>query len=708
MKRRLTPLAAALLAAVAAPVALAQTAPVSTTDSTLPEIKVQDNADKNRYAPEKTAVAGKVATDLRDIAQTVNVVNRAVLNAQAATTMTEALRNVPGITISAGEGGQIGDNINLRGYSARTDVYLDGFRDRGQYTRDTFNLEAVEVLKGPSSMLFGRGSTGGVINQASRKPNLKASGEVSGTVGTDSYYRSTVDINRPLSETSAFRIDAFAQDSKSTRDVIENKRFGVAPSVRFGIGTPTEILIAAFIQRNKDIPDYGFPVVNGKPVDAPANRFYGFTDDKYDQDADIVSASIKHKFDKDTTLQNRTQYGKYKTTASPTPLSIIGTPAAGAALSQITANYSTRDRVVDDSSLDNQTDLIAKMQLAGIQHTFTTGLSLAKDKYANTAYAWTGLGSLNLASTTYAAKPATAVRTLSTQTNSDADTVAVYLNDQIDLNKEWKIVGGVRWDRYSASQSAYNYSTKVRTDLSHTDKMLSTRAGVIWQPSESQSYYVSYGTSFNPSTETLVLSASNVNLDPEKNKSIEAGAKLDLLDGNLSLNGAIFKVKKTNARTTDPLTSVVTLSGDTQVQGFEVGVVGRITSDWQVMAGYTLLDGKINALKELSNGISAVGKTLPNTPRDNVTVWTTYSPMQNWEIGGGILYASKRYLNNFETAYVDAYKRYDATIAYKQKDYDIRLNLQNLTDEKYFEAASGGRATPVKGRSALVTVAYRF
>ncbi|MFZ6842884.1 TonB-dependent receptor [Undibacterium sp. RuTC16W] len=708
MKRRLTPLAAALLAAVAAPVALAQTAPVSTTDSTLPEIKVQDNADKNRYAPEKTAVAGKVATDLRDIAQTVNVVNRAVLNAQAATTMTEALRNVPGITISAGEGGQIGDNINLRGYSARTDVYLDGFRDRGQYTRDTFNLEAVEVLKGPSSMLFGRGSTGGVINQASRKPNLKASGEVTGTVGTDSYYRSTVDLNRPLSETSAFRIDAFAQDNKSTRDVVENKRFGVAPSVRFGIGTPTEILITAFIQRNKDIPDYGFPVVNGKPIDAPANRYFGFTDDKYDQDADIISASIRHKFDKDTTLQNRTQYGKYKTTASPTRITITGTYPVGTALDKITATYNPGDRVINDTSLVNQTDLIAKVNLAGLQHTFTTGLELAKDKYANAAYSWTGVGSVNLAAPKYSAKPATAVRAASTQTDSDADTVAVYLNDQVDLSKEWKLVAGLRWDRYSASQTSYNYTTKVTTSLAHTDKMLSTRAGVIWQPSEAQSYYVSYGTSFNPSTETLALSASNVNLDPEKNKSIEAGAKLDFLDGNLSLNGAIFRVQKTNARTTDPLTSVVTLSGDTQVQGFEIGVVGRITPDWQVMAGYTLLDGKINALKELSSGISAVGKTLPNTPRDNVTVWTTYSPMQNWEIGGGVLYASKRYLNNFETAYVDAYKRYDATIAYKQKDYDIRFNLQNLTDEKYFETASSGRATPVKGRSALVTVAYRF
>ncbi|MFZ6773151.1 TonB-dependent receptor [Undibacterium sp. SXout7W] len=702
MKHRLTPLATALLTAVAAP-AIAQTAP-----AVLPEIKVQERADKDNYAAATSTIGNKAGADMRDIPQTVNVVNRAVLNAQAATTMSEALRNVPGITISAGEGGQIGDNINLRGYSARTDVYLDGFRDRGQYSRDTFNLEAVEVLKGPSSMLFGRGSTGGVINQSSRKPNLRASGEVTATIGTDSYYRSTLDLNRPLSETSAFRVDAFVQDSESTRDVVQNKRFGVAPSLRLGIGTPTEIILSAFIQRNKDIPDYGFPVVNGKPINAPASRYYGYTDDRYDQDASIASVSIKHKIDKDTTLQNRTQYAKYTTTASPTRVNVTGTYPVGIALDKIVAVYNPGDRVIDDSSFVNQTDLIVKRKLAGVQHTFTSGLELAKDKYANAGYTWSGLGNVNLAAPLYVAKPATAVRTASTQTDSDATSVALYLNDQIDLDPQWKLVAGVRWDRYRASQSAYSYSTKVRTDLSHTDNMLSTRAGLIWQPTEMQSYYVSYGTSFNPSTETLALSASNVNLDPEKNKSIELGTKLDFLDGNLSLNGAVFRVQKTNARTTDPLTSVVTLSGDTQVQGIELGIVGRVTSAWQVMAGYTLLDGKINALKETSGGISAVGKTLPNTPRHNVTLWSTFSPAQQWEIGGGVLYASRRYLNNFETAYVDGYHRYDATIAYKQKDYDIRLNLQNLTDEYYFETASSGRATPAKGRGVLLTFAYRF
>lgn len=621
--------------------------------------------------------------------------------------MTEALRNVPGITISAGEGGQIGDNINLRGYSVRTDIYLDGLRERGQYTRDTINLEAVEVLKGPSSMLFGRGSTGGVINQSSRKPNLKDSREVRVSIGSDSYLRSTVDMNQALSDTAALRIGVFAQDNQSARDVIENTRYGVAPSVRFGIGTPTEVLLSALLQRNTDIPDYGFPVINGSPIAAPSHRYFGFTDDHFEQDAEVLNLSIRHRFSQQLNLQNRTQYGKYKTIASPTRISIVGSYAPGTALDKIVANYNPGDRVVNDSSLINQTDLIAKFQLAGMPHTLSAGVELARDKYTLDSYAWSGVGKVNLASPSYGPKPASATRTASSATKSEADTLALYVNEQIALNAHWKLVAGLRWDHYRTAQAAYNYATRVNTNLAHTDKMLSSRFGLIWQPAETQSYYLSYGTSFNPSGEVLTLSAKNVDLTPEKNQSLELGAKIDLLDGHLSLNGALFKVEKTNARTTDPLTALISLSGNTQVQGLEIGVVGRITPAWQIMAGYTLLDGRINALKEVSKGLTASGKTLPNTPHDNLSLWTTYSPVQNWEIGG-VLVASKRYLNNFESAAVAGYQRFDATLAYQQKDYELRLNLQNLTDQVYFEAAFSGRATPAKGRAAILSVAYRF
>lgn len=695
----------------------------------LPEIKVTGQ-QRNDFMPAVSTVGGKTPTLLRDTPQSVSVIKRAVLNEQAATSMTEALRNVPGITISAGEGGAIGDNINLRGFSARTDVFLNGFRDRGQYTRDTFSVEAIEVLKGPSSMLFGRGSTGGVINQISKKPALKPASELSASVGSNDFYRSTLDLNRPLSETSAIRVAAFAQDIKSTREVVHNQDFGVAPSLRFGIGTPTELTVSALFQRNHDLPDYGVPYVssNGvgtvrKPVDVPANRFLGYTDDRFDQSVNVVGASLRHKISPTITLHNQTQLSQYSIDASPSPLGAVirlggGTPSLGDPLNLLNAPRQDRDRHLEDRSIFNQTDLLAKITSGSLLHTLTTGLEIGRDEYREDRYAWNPTNvAINLGNPVNGTRQGQ--RAQSRQIKTSADTLGVYINDQIDLNAQWKLVAGLRWDRYAVSSTLQKFvlpagfaaDTSVPT-TTQTDTMLSHRAGVIYQPDETHAYYLATGTSFNPSAEGVSQSSSTDQLAPEKNRSIELGTKLDFLDGNLTFNTALFHVEKTAARTKDALTGITTLDGDVRVQGLELGVVGRITPDWQILAGYTLLDGKVLRSRDVAGGadlgIRSEGKVLQNTPRHSFSVWSTYSFAGNWQGGGGVVASSSRYVNNYETAQVDGFTRLDATLAFLQKSYEIRLNLQNLSDEKYFETASGGRATPVKGRSGVITLTVRF
>jgi len=713
-------------------------------DVQLPEVNVKGQAEGKDFAPATATVGGKTPALIRDIPQTVTVINRAVLDSQGATSLTQALRNVPGITISAGEGGAIGDNINLRGFSARTDIYIDGFRDRGQYTRDTFAYDEIEVLKGPSSMLFGRGSTGGVINQVSKKPSLKERSEVTASVGTNDYYRTTLDLNRPLSETSAFRVAAFGQDTKSTRDVVENKDWGVAPSLRFGINTPTEVTLSALIQRNRDIPDYGFPIVTSsgvgtirKPIDAPANKFYGYLDDHFNQSVDIYSATIQHKFTPNITLRNQTSYSRYNTEAQPSPLTSNSVQRIGQPVSSISSNPATlndpianllapredRDRVLNDKSLFNQTDLTAKLQSGTVLHTLTVGLEIGQEQNREDRYVWnTSLNNrlINLGDPVNGTRQGT--RLLGHSSETTADTLAAYVNDQIDLTKQWKVVGGLRWDRYKVNTdltkftvpSGFTADNVVQTDPK-TDIMFSPRGGVLYQPNDKLSYYASFGTSFNPTAETVTQStsvASNANLDPEKNRSLEVGAKMDLLEGDLTVNTALFQIEKTNARMRDGLGSLQVLDGKVRVRGMELGVAGRITPAWQVFGGYTYLNGKIVNSPEIGTGvdagISAEGKTYQNTPRHTVTLWSTYRLTPEWEVGGGALSSSMRYLNNYESAMVSGYTRFDATIAYLQKKYDVRLNLQNLTDKKYFETASSGRAVPATGRTAIVTVAYRF
>lgn len=701
MNRHLQPMAAALLAVFSAPLACAQTAASASSPTALPEVTVRDNAASNDYAPAVSSI-GKTPAALRDIPQTVTVINRAVLESQGAATLTDALRNVPGITLGAGEGGVIGDNINIRGYSARTDLFIDGMRDRGQYARDTFFLEAVEVLKGPSSMLFGRGSTGGVVNQVSKQPGLKPITEVGISAGTDSTFRTTADLNRPLSETSAFRVSAVAHTNESTRDVTESKRVGVAPSLRFGIGTPTEITISSVHQRRDDTPDYGFPFATGgtkanpaRPVNQPHDRFYGYTDDRFDQDTDLVTARIEHKISPALTLRNQTQYSTARIDAAPTTIS-----AAGA--------RNRREREIDDRSVSNQTDLIARLQTGSVKHTLVTGVELGRDYYENQRYDWTGESSQNLDNPVYGPMPASAVRSKIDFTDNTADTFAVYANDTLELSKQWKLIGGLRWDRYAFDGTTLNDVTGAVTTMSQTDKMLSTRLGLIYQPNDAHSYYLSYGTSFNPSAETMTLTAANLNIKPEKNRSIEVGGKWDVLKG-LSLNAALFRVEKTNARSRDAFNNVVG-TGETRVSGAEFGVAGQLAKNWQIFGGYTYLDGKIVDLIEFSSNTRSdrSGNILPNTPKHSATLWSTYRIGKSWEVGGGAVYSSERLVNNANTAIIDGYTRFDATVAYLTKQYDLRLNLQNLTDKQYFDVASGGRATPATGRTVLATLTYRF
>ncbi|MGM9489118.1 TonB-dependent receptor [Ideonella sp. YS5] len=722
-------LRAATLALVFGSGAHAQTAPASPpAEQTLPAVKATATVERDNS---QASTGGKFETPLRDVPQSITVLDRKMLDSQAAASLKDALRNVPGITLGAGEGGVIGDNINLRGFSARTDVYLDGMRDRGQYTRDVFALEAVEVLKGPSSMLFGRGSTGGVINQISKKPDLRDRGEVGLTVGTDDYYRTTADLNRQLSDSSAFRVAAFGQSVQSTRDVTKNDDYGVAPSVRFGIGTPTEVTLQALLQRNRDIPDYGFPFVTTAgtgtvrmPVDAPAHNYYGYTDDKFNQDVNVLSATVQHQWSAATIIRGRVLASSNRTDARANPLGTVvradgGVPTRSDDLDDLSAPRSTRERRIKDESLIGQLDVTSKQTLGGMAHQLTAGIELARERSRDDRYAWNTPAAdtfINLGTPAY--RDITGEHALSRTTKTTADTMAAYLNDQVDLTPHWKLVAGLRGERFKVHSDLTKYvlpdgfpADTTEAAVPKSETMWSPRAGLLWQPSALQTYYVSYGTSFNPSAETVTQSASTAALDAEKNHSYEIGTKLDLMEGELTVTGALFRVEKTNPRTQDATGTQVT-EGLVRVDGLELGATGRLNPQWEIFAGYTFMDGRIVESPQVGSGtdagIVAQGKTAPNTPRHNATVWTTWRFAPQWELGGGMQYASERWLNNFETAKVDGYTRWDATVAYLQKSWEVRLNLQNLGDATYFEASSAGRATPVRGRTALISGTVRF
>ncbi len=710
-----------MLAGLALAPTFAQGQPQS--EPTLPEVKVKEGVPADDYAASKATIGAGVPVPIRDVPQSITIINSALMQAQGASSLADALRNVPGITMGAAEGGSIGNNFNLRGFSARTDLYLDGMRDRGQYYRDVFSLDSVEVLQGPSSMLFGRGSTGGVINQVSKLPSLTPVGTATVSVGTQPSVRGTVDFNQPIDGTSAFRIAAMAQEVNSTRDVMKNQDYGVAPSIRFGIGTPTEVTLSALLMHNNDMPDYGLQPVNGAPADVNRKTFYGATDDGTLQDVVNLNATVSHRFTPAVQLRNQTQYSNYSIGARESGPNNVGTvtngvytpfPAANLGnatalpLSTLFVGLGSHDRDISDSSIYNQTDLITEFASGPVKHLLITGLELGRDTNSTQNFSRNITGSSwfrVLSLTDPAHDPAANVPSISTNmVQASATDVAPYINDTLSIADQWKVIAGVRYDRYNASlTNSINQPASASQGIGFT----SVRAGAIYQPTDTQSYYLSYGTSFNPSLETLALTSGQQSLDPETSKQYEIGAKWDLLNGNLSVTTALFQIEKDNTRS-QISTGVYELTGNVRVRGFQATMAGRVARDWQVFGGYTYLDAEIVKASALDG---TQGKVPANTPKNSASMWTTWNFARSWQAGTGVNYMSERYTANNNAVEVPDYFRWDAMVGYQQPAWGVQLNVFNLTNRLNYDAlipSDRGRAVPGTDLQAMLTVTYRF
>jgi len=722
-----------------------QPAAPSAAPATMQTVTVTGSRPSEDFQTTRASINRLGAANLMDVPQSVVVINRALMQSQGVTRLEDAVRNAPGVTIGSAEGGSIGTNININGFNARTDIYLDGMRDRGQYYRDVFALEQVEVLMGPSSMLFGRGSTGGVINQVTKKPFLKQATELSAQATTNGLVRTTADVNTPFQETNAARVSAMFQVGKaSTVDQTNVLDFGLAPSVKLGIGTPTEVTLGAILQHRKDQVNYGVPNLNGYPLNAPRNTAWGFNDDYTEQDVVALQGLIEHKFAPNLSLRNQTEFVWVNTAVRETSGGFVGTlganggfvaaprgpnniPYSAAPLGNLWIRQLSRDRNINDITVENQTEVLAKFDTGTVGHTLLMGIDLNYESYTNKAFSRTGTcngvalpaGSVGCTPAGYtvgASTPSNVAQVPGNYASSQAWGAGFYFNDTIQVLPELKLVGGLRWDYYSATvgNSINSVNTPGNNNVAflyQADTFTSVRGGVIFEPTPQQSYYVSYSTSFNPSLEQLTSTTGTSTLPPENNAGWEAGVKYELLNSNLSLNAAVFSIIKNNARTANPDGSY-SPTGNVQVTGGRVGFSGRITPEWQVFGGYAHLNGVILQGLNYQNGIgNTTGKVPLNTPTDSANLWTTYTFKETYEIGGGFFYVGQRYANNTNTVVVPAYTRFDLTAAYKQPTYDVRLNVYNLFNSVYYDgviASDGGRAVMGAGTTGMITLNYRL
>jgi catecholate siderophore receptor len=728
-KRR--PIAAAMLLAFSAPV-LAQT------EQVLPEVRVQ--GEQERFRSESTGSATRTDTPLRDIPQFINTVPQEVIRSQGATTLGDALRNVPGISYAAPEGGTQANNVYyLRGFPAGGDLFLDSVRDLGEYNRDLFNIEQVEVLKGPSSLMFGRGSSGGIIHQASKAPGLLPLREVGLEVGSDDKKRLTGDLNVRTGEDSAFRVNALVEDSGHYRYPQGQEKAGIAPSWRFGIEGRLDVTLSYFYLKTKDVTDYGQPTLFtgatgffGMPPVSP-RAYYGFANHDFtDHETQIATARIEYQLSDALSLRNVTRWANYRrdleaTIATLSSTDLNGNPVTRATpleLLQVQRNHDRgRSRNNDDRVLINQTELVWQAE----KHLVLVGVELAQERLDRFNYnldadpATAGVQTPGALTPLLNPDPSMVLsysKTPNQRALAQADTVALYAQDQIELKQSWKALLGVRWEHFSANARTEDLTgstaSNVTGPFARSDDMLSGRAGLIWQPSAAQSYYVAAGNSFNPSGELGVygstgtnLNLANDDLDPEENRNYELGSQWDFARG-LTLRSSLFRNEKVNQRIQSDVGTTV-LGGKRRVDGLELQLAGHLARDWDLIGAIAWMSGEI--ITAGANQQNLVGNRPLGVPTEAGSLWTVYRFGGGWEAGGGAFWSQEKFIDDANTGQIPAYTTWDATVAYVQKSYELRLNLVNLTDEVYYYGGyqnSPNRVLPGQPRSAFLTARIRF
>lgn len=683
------------------------------------ELRLAETLDVSVTAP-AGPLSPKYTEPLRDTPQTITVIPRQMIEAQGATTLREVLRNVTGISIQAGEGGGglPGDNLSIRGFAARNDIFVDGVRDFGAYTRDPFNIEQVEVAKGPASLYSGRGSTGGALNLSSKMP--LQNGIHSGTVGvgTEDYNRATIDINQPLEgfaiAGTAVRVNAmWNQGDVAGRDVVTNERWGIAPSIAFGLGTPTRVTVSFSRLDQDNIPEYGLPWVpntnvplaeyadQAPPVDF--DNFYGLEDRDYEKTVtDLATAAVEHDFGDSITLRSLVRHGKAKRD------SIITAPRF-ASTDSTTLNRQLQSRDLTDTILAQQNDLTFHFETGAIGHALVAGTEVIREDSKNYARSGPTAPVADLFNPDPSAPYTGPITRTGARTESVADTLALYANDTVKLNERWELVGGLRWDHFDVEYKSVAVDGVV-SPFERTDEMLSWRAGVVNKPLPNGSVYAAASTSFNPSAEGntgLALTAATTDLEPEKSRSFEIGTKWDLFDARLAMSTAVFQTEKINARTPgiNPGDPATVLKGEQRIRGVEIGGSGLLTDRWTAFFGYTWLDSEIVK----SNTEIEVGNEFANAPEHSASLWTTYRLPFGVELGGGLQYVGDR-LNSTTTRRVaPAYTLYDAMVSYQLTDrFLLRLNVTNLTNERYIDRVGGGHFIPGAGRAVALTTSLDF
>ena len=656
-------------------------------------------------ARNRIRTATKTDTLLRDIPQAITVVDQDTMAELNMTSMGDVVRYVPGVGYAQGEGNR--DTPVFRGNSSTSDFFVDGVRDDVQYYRDVYNVERVEVLKGPNAMVFGRGGVGGVINRVQRTADWMPARELTLQGGSFENRRFTGDLGGGLNGAVAARFTGVYENTDSYREGVGLERYGVNPTMAFALSPRTVIRAGYEYFHDERTADRGIPSFQGRPIATDESTFFGNAAASNSvADVNVISGALEHRFTNAVVLRNRLSYGDYdKIYQNVFPGAVNG---AGT-----TVSISGYNNATDRRNLFNQTDVTIAARTGRFAHTFLTGLELARqetDNFRNTAY-FTSISPTTTSVSVPVASPTTTLPLTFRQSATDADnhgvatTVAVYVQDQVELSSQVQAIAGIRFDSFGVDFR----NNRTTQELSSDDGAFSPRLGLVYKPVEPMSIYGSYSMSFLPRAgeQLSSLSVTTESLDPETFRNYEVGAKWDVVPG-ASLSVAVYHLERGNVAVADPNDPTVSMLVDGQrTRGFELGANGSLTRAWSLLGAYAYQDGEIT--RSLSAN-AAEGASLANLPKHSFSLWNRYDLTRIVGLGLGVIYNDTIFTSTDNTVVLPDYVRADAAAYFRLSSrFNLQLNVENLFNKRYYVFAhNNNNITPGSPRAFRIGLTTRM
>lgn len=650
---------------------------------------------REEYGVKATVTGTKTSTPIRNIPQAMSVVSEAQIEDQSLRSVADLLFFVPGATPGTGEANR--DQLTLRGNNTTADFFVDGIRDDAQYFRDFYNLDRVEVLKGPNAMIFGRGGGGGIVNRVTKRATLKNDQQYLLSHDSEGGTRITADDNVRLGGALGFRLNSLWEKGESFRRFTDLKRYGINPTIGWQPGADTRVDLSYEYFHDRRTTDRGVPSRNGRPLEGYDREFFGDPGDSHsDADVQIATLAVEQKFGDQLLLRHRSQfadYDKFYQNIFPSgPVTAAGTVTLGA--------YNSRN---DRRNLISQTDLVWDGSLAGIDQTWLVGVELGSQKSRNQRLSGTSAGVVTLPLTTKDVTVTFARAASDADNRTRATVAAAYVQGQLRPTDWLELVGGLRFDRFKLRVD--DERTTVPT-FARTDRFVSPRLGLILKPRQDLSLYTSFSRSFLPQSgdQFSGLTSTTSELKPERFDNVEAGAKWELLDGLLA-TVAVYQLDRTNTQFRDPVTNVVQLSGATRNRGLEIGVERSVASRLQVSAGYALQKSEVRRATS-----APAGRQTPLVPRHSASLWAKYQLNKPLALGFGVLARSKSYASINNTVVLPGYTRLDGAVYYKlMQGLEAQLNVENLTNRDYFPTAhNDNNIAPGAPRTARISLKADF